>query len=420
MKYFGTDGIRGVVGKDLSSTLIKKVAKAIVLYYNKHKIKRVILVGNDSRQSSDYILAILETNLLKHGIRVENLGLCSSPCLAYLTKKYNYPIGLMLSASHNPSEYNGLKFFNCFGEKVDDSFEKEFEGLMDKKTKLKTYYYEKEKCVEILKQDYIHYLKKLKKFNFPVIIDASNGGTSEIVKSVFSKQEKIHSKPNGLNINKNCGCTNIEVLKSLCVKKQKIGFALDGDGDRIHIVDKNVDVLTGDKIIHVLSKIFQKQGDICVGTVYSNTGLEIGLKERNIALKRSEVGDKKVYDLMKKNNSILGGEDSGHIILRHYMNTGDGIMNAIIFANILQLSKLSIKELLANYSEYTQLRKNLPLTDCLSLESQIIETIKNKYKDARIIIRPSGTEPILRVFVEHKEKYMAEKILNEIMTVFTS
>jgi len=157
-----------------------------------------------------------------------------------------------------------------------------------------------------------------------------------------------------------------------------------------------------------------------VGTVYSNTGLEIGLKERNIALKRSEVGDKKVYDLMKKNNSILGGEDSGHIILRHYMNTGDGIMNAIIFANILQLSKLSIKELLANYSEYTQLRKNLPLTDCLSLESQIIETIKNKYKDARIIIRPSGTEPILRVFVEHKEKYMAEKILNEIMTVFTS
>ena len=218
MKYFGTDGIRGKVNEKLSIKTLNKVAKAIILYYKQNKLNKSLLVGNDSRLTSDYILAILCSKLLKNGIEIHNVGLCSSPCLAYLTQKFNYPLGLMLSASHNPAEYNGLKFFNSNGEKVSDAFEENFEFLMDKKTTLKNNVFTCLKNKENLKQSYIKHLKSHKKFNFPIILDCANGGTSEIVKSVFPKCEKINIKPDGKNINLNAGCTHIEMIKKLCIK----------------------------------------------------------------------------------------------------------------------------------------------------------------------------------------------------------
>ena len=417
MKYFGTDGIRGEINKDLNYNLIKKVAKAVVIYYKKHKLNKTLLVGNDSRISSDYILGVLSSVLLCHGIEIHNVGVCSSPCLAYLTKKYNYPLSLMISASHNPSNYNGIKFFNNRGEKVDDCFEQEFETYMSQNLPTQNDF-TIIKNVEKIKQDYVAYLKQIKHFDIDCIIDCANGGTSEICKQIFNKFEKINIRPNGNNINENAGCTHIEKLKSLCIKKQKIGFAFDGDGDRIHVVTTNGYVITGDKILYILSKFFQKSGDSLIGTIYTNTGLENCLKQRNILLKRAPVGDKNVYKLMTENNSTLGGEDSGHIILKPYSNTGDGVLIAIVLSNILQLSKLSIDELLENYTEYYQYKQNINLYDKFSATDNLKQTIKSYEKQgSKVIIRPSGTEPVLRIFVENKNETLAKTTLSRLVEI---
>ena len=419
MKYFGTDGIRGKIGEKLSTKTLNKVAKAIILYY-KQRTKKVLLVGNDSRLTSDYILMILGSKLLKNGIEIHNVGLCSSPCLAYLTQKFNYPLGLMLSASHNPAEYNGLKFFNSNGEKVTDYFEENFETLMDKKVSLKNNCFSCLKNAEGLKQNYINHLKSHKKFDFPIILDCANGGTSEIVKEVFPKCEKINIKPDGKNINQNSGCTHIETLKSLCVKKQKIGFAFDGDGDRIHIVDIDGTILNGDKILCILSKVFQQSNDICIGTIYTNTALEKLLKERNVALKRSAVGDKNVYALMNETKSNLGGEDSGHIILKPFMNTGDGMLIAILVGNILSICKTTLKELLSSYNEHHQFRENIKIDSSINVNSLMSNPAlllfmkQHENLGAKIIIRPSGTEPVIRLFVEHENKEIANNTIKEL------
>lgn len=190
MKYFGTDGIRGEIKKDLTDKLIDKVAKAIVLYYNKHKLKRVLLVGNDTRASSGYILARIEIKLLKNGIEIHNIGACSSPCLAYLTQKFAYPLGLMLSASHNPAEYNGLKFFNNFGEKVSDEFEEEFETFMDKNVSLKNNCFSNTKDVKYLIQTYISHLSKHKKFNFLLLSIVQTAEQVKFAKQFFQRKRK--------------------------------------------------------------------------------------------------------------------------------------------------------------------------------------------------------------------------------------
>ena len=414
MKYFGTDGIRGVVGDKLNEQLLKKVAKAIVAYYNQNKLNKVLLVGNDSRISSDFCLSCLESVLLKYGIYVENVGVCSSPCLAFLTKKFNYPLGLMLSASHNSKEYNGLKFFNNNGEKVSDEFEENFEKLMEKKHNFKTDY-AKHKSVEKLKLNYVSHLKNHVKNKQDFIYDCANGGTSKICKLLFPKQEKINCNPTGKNINENAGCTHIEFLRMQCLKKNKIGFAFDGDGDRISMVLATGEVVEGDKILYILSSFLQNKGNSIVGTIYTNSGLEKILNKRGISLIRAKVGDKNVYKKMLENNSFLGGEDSGHIILKTHTNTGDGVLTSIIIANLLELSNKSLSEILKDYTEHFQARKNLKVTENFTLSNNILNTIKSmENKGARIIIRPSGTEPVLRVFVEHKNKQIAENFLNEL------
>ncbi|MBR6778663.1 MAG: hypothetical protein IKM43_00705 [Clostridia bacterium] len=414
MKYFGTDGIRGLAVKDLNEKLLKKVANAIVKTYNKNKWNKILLVGNDTRLSSYYILSVLESVLLKHGINVETVDNCSSPCLAYLTQKFNYPLGLMLSASHNPSEFNGLKFFNNLGEKVSDEFEEEFENLMQKplKTKLK---FATHKNKEHLKQYYITHLKSLIKNKLPVIIDCSNGGASEICNAVFANAIKINNKPNGTNINQNAGCTHISFLRSLCIKQKKLGISVDGDADRIHLVSPKGNIFSGDKILYILSKFFQKSNDVLVGTIYTNSGLEKSLNKNKIKLKRAQVGDKKVSAMMKEFSSSLGGEDSGHIILKNRANTGDGLLIAIMVCNILELTNSTLEELTKDYQEHCQLRANFKLAKQFVMTKEIEDTIqKATQKDCKVIIRPSGTEPVLRLFVENKNKEIAQIFLKKL------
>lgn len=420
MKYFGTDGIRGIANKSLNKNLIIKVANAIVRFFS-DKTKKVLLVGNDSRISSDYILSILETVLLKNGIEVQNVGVCSSPCLAYLTKKYNYPLSLMLSASHNPSEYNGIKFFNSQGEKVDDKFEQNFELFMDMRPLKCKNIYRKSISVEHLKEDYINYLKSLKKTNLPCIIDCANGGASEIVKRVFSKTKIIGAYPNGENINFNSGCTHIENLRLMCIKNRLVGFALDGDADRLIVVDEFGNIIDGDKILYILSSFYLKSNDTLVGTIYSNEGLKKSLNKKHIKFYRSPVGDKQVYRAMKENKTILGGENSGHIILKTFSNTGDGILLSIILSNILSSTNLSFSSLLSDYHTHYQILENIENNKPFKMNENL-KLIIRKYEEngARIIIRPSGTEPILRVMVETKNEKKSKEILNKLLQYIKS
>ncbi len=415
MKYFGTDGIRGIVDKALNKILIKKISNAILMFYKKHKLNNVLLVGNDSRISSDYILSNIEASLLNHGIQVDNVGVCSSPCLAYICKKYKYPLAMMISASHNSWEYNGIKFFNSKGEKLSEKYEEEFENFMDSPARRHKVKYAIRKNVENFKSDYISMLKRLKRFDFPCIIDCACGGASEIAKSVFKRQFVINSNFNGYNINENAGCTNIDLLRFMCIKNHLCGFAIDGDGDRLNIVDEKGNIISGDKILFILSKFFQTANDVLVGTKYTNLGLEYSLNKRRIKLLRSDVGDKKVYHMMKQYSSSLGGENSGHIIIKHHTNTGDGILTAIIICNIKEITNLSFDELLRGYQEYHQEFLNLKLNTNFSFNDDLKCLIK-KYENegARIVIRPSGTEPVLRIMVENKDEKIAKNIINHL------
>lgn len=411
MKYFGTDGIRGIVDKNLSPVLIRKLARGIVNYFNINKLSRKILIGNDTRASGEYILSIIATILVKNNIQIDNLGCCTSPCLAYTTKKYAYPLGLMISASHNSYQYNGLKFFSTNGEKVSEEFEIMFENLMEKRINKFSNGYATVKNVEHLQQDYISKLKNLIKNRIDCLFDCANGASAKVIKQLFPKNEKMHVSPTGVNINLNSGCTHIEQLKLHCIKKHKIGFAFDGDADRVFAVSETGRILNGDLILFILSKFFQTNGDYLVGTIYTNLGLEYNLKMRKIGLIRAGVGDKLVVSAMKNHGSLLGGEESGHIIIKPFTNTGDGVLTAIILSNILALSGLSLDQLISEYQESFQLRKNL--TCYANLDYSILA---DKYNNEliRVIIRKSGTEPVLRVFVESFNKNLAEQTLNDI------
>lgn len=412
MKYFGTDGIRGIVGKKITPNLLKKVAKALVKYYSIHNLNKIILIGNDSRVSSDYISSIMQSVLLRYGIQIENVGVCSSPCLAYLTKRFNYPLSIMISASHNSKEYNGIKFFNSKGEKCGDDFEIKLENFIGKRTNTPTSFAHY-KNVENLKQNYISYLKRIKKSSINCIFDCAFGGTSDIVKILFPKHEKLHINYNGNNINENAGCMHIETLQSICRIKKKIGFAFDGDGDRITVISEKGNVISGDKILYILSKFYLKSGDNLIGTLYTNSGLEKALKSRNINLIRAKVGDKYVYEKMKETSSILGGEDAGHIIMRHFSNTGDGLLIAILISNIVHMSKLSLEELVSGYNEHYQATANI---ENKTLSQTSIQNLIEKFSPfSRVIIRPSGTEPVIRILVESENENNAKEILNKLL-----
>lgn len=410
MKYFGTDGIRGIVGEGLNKNIILKIANGIVGFFKKHKLPKLLLVGNDTRASSDYILSLIAGKLLACGIQIDNLGECSSPCLAFLTKKFNYPLGMMISASHNPQEFNGIKFFNTAGEKISEQTEDELESFMDKhhRTKLE---FAKLKNKENLKQTYVNHLRQHQLFDVPCLFDCAFGGTSQICHSVFGKNKIFNAQPNGQNINLNCGCTHIEMLRARCIAEHKIGFAFDGDGDRVLAVSATGEVVDGDKILFALAKHYLAKGDCLVGTIYTNTGLEIALKKFGINLIRAQVGDKNVYAKMSEHSALLGGENSGHIIIKKFANTGDGILTAICLTNLLK-NEADFENLFKGYVAHHQATANIKLKQNFVLTNEIKTLIEQSEKTGtRIIVRPSGTEPVLRIMVEDKNKETTEKIL---------
>ena len=427
-KLFGTDGIRSLSSDEIFNNLsLNTLSKAIIK--NNKNLK--IVVGRDTRESSKEIENNFVNALKKNGAKVFKAGLLSTPAIAYLTKKLNCNLGIVVSASHNPYQFNGIKFFNKNGEKCSDSdeskIEKDFFKLIKKKNKDKN-----NGKIQVIKNPFAIYKKKFTKIlirnNFSkklkIVIDCANGSSYKVAKYIFSKINinliYIKDKPNGKNINYKCGTLHPQSLISEVKKKSAdFGISFDGDGDRIICCDEKGKIIDGDKILACLAQYFfykSRTGlNALVGTLMSNRGLEKFVNEIGLKFYRSNIGDKFVYELMKKKKCFLGGEQSGHIILKEFGPSGDGILIALLLIKIISEYNKKTSEVFGLYNSHFQIQKNIKLKDSIDQKNKKINNLLKFYNNKvidndRVLIRFSGTEPVVRLLVEGK-KYSKVRLL---------
>ena len=373
-KYFGTDGVRGVANTELTCELAYKLGRAggYVLAQGKDKVK--VIVGKDTRVSGDMLEAALISGLMSVGCDVVTVGVIPTPGVAYLTKKYEADCGVVISASHNPVEYNGIKFFNKDGYKLDDSVELEIEDYIDNIEKVDCHpvgdKVGRKIFVHNAQRDYIDYLKSIVNVDFKglkVVLDCANGAAYKVAPTIFSELGAnvvtINSEPDGNNINDKCGSTHPEKLQAAVVdNKANLGLAYDGDADRLIAVDENGNIVDGDHIM-ILSAIHLKNKgklaqDTLVVTVMSNIGLKIAAQEHGINLATTAVGDRYVLEEMKNSGFNLGGEQSGHMIFLDYNTTGDGVLSSLVLAQIVLEENKNLSELASVMTQYPQVLVN--------------------------------------------------------------
>lgn len=443
-KYFGTDGIRRIANTHLTPELVYKVAKAGAYVLSKHSNHTpTILIGRDTRISGTLIESAMTAGFLSYGANVKLLGVIPTPAVAYLTKKLNADASVVISASHNTFEFNGIKFFSNKGMKIPDEIEEEIEEVMDsgkleeltaKNEKIGISEIEfdlmneyKEFIVNIFKDD----IKKNLREDFVVGIDTANGATYKIAEKIFTElginYRIISNEPTGININENCGSTHLENIKKF-VKDNKLslGIAYDGDGDRCLAVDENGNTIDGDIVLAIVSKYLKEKNklnkDTVVATVMSNLGLKKYTQTNNLNLVQTKVGDRYVLEEMLKNNYNLGGEQSGHIIMLDYNPTGDGILTSLMLIKILLESNATASKLTDIITIYPQVLVNAKVDDKkkydYSEDEEIqkeIEKLENEFSgDGRVLIRTSGTEPLVRVMIEGKDIDLLTKKANEL------
>lgn len=431
-KYFGTDGIRGFANKTLTVDTVYNIGRFIGNYYQKEKR---ILIGKDTRLSSDMFEAALCAGISASGCDAYLLGYCTTPALAYVTKNEKFAIGVMISASHNPYHDNGIKIFGNDGIKINEEIELKIEKYIDDPTSLSLETDEKiGRVIEYKKglTNYCEHLIKLFNDKLPkqkIILDLANGGSCFSAKKIFNELfldvNFINDNPNGININSKCGSTHLESLKeAIKTNNYDIGFAYDGDADRVLCLDSQGQLVDGDKIMFILAKHLKNKNklkdNLLVTTVMSNIGLFKSLDKENIKSLVVDVGDKNVLDAMTKNGYSLGGEQSGHIINNHYTNFGDGVLTSLMILEVLKETGKTIKELASEVNIYPQILKNYKVKDKNALMKD--ENILNKIKEVqdklgnegRVLVRPSGTEPLLRIMVEAKTLDLCQNCIDEI------
>lgn len=424
--YFGTDGIRGIVNNDLTEQIAEMVGNALA----RKKKKAKILIGRDTRVSGSFLLVAIATGALKGGADVVDVGVLPTPAISFLVKNKKFDYGVVVSASHNPKEYNGIKIFNSEGKKLSEKEESELERFFACPQTYSSLKVGGFKSSPNLKNAYIKYLKSVSQnLNaLKVVLDCSNGASyftaPKIFKSLGADVIKTACSNNGKKINENCGSTHIENLKNKVLKERAdVGFAFDGDADRIIAVDEKGDVFDGDKILYILAvQLHEKgllNGDTIVGTSHTNTGLLIALNKKKINLIRTDIGDKYVIDAMEKMNLSLGGEQSGHIIIKPFLPTGDGVLSALQIAGIMKTKNKSLSELF-DAKLLPQINKNIVVEDKLKVLnneklSQSVLQISNEIAPVgRIFVRASGTEPKIRVMIEHPDEEKAKRYVVEL------
>ena len=427
-KYFGTDGVRGVANKELTCDLAYKLGRAggYVLTNNEYKVK--VVVGKDTRQSGDMLEAALIAGLMSVGCDVITVGVIPTPGVAYLTRKYGAECGVVISASHNPMEDNGIKFFNKDGFKLDDEIELKIEEYIDNMEKIAYNPIGNEVGVRIHKhtaaQDYVDYLKSIVDTDLTglkVVLDCANGAAYKVAPEVFrelgAEVIAMNVTPDGENINHKCGSTHPEGLQKAVVEHNAdLGLAYDGDADRLIAVDETGTIVDGDHIMILGAVYLKKQNklanDTLVVTTMSNIGLHVAAKEYGIDLAITDVGDRYVIEEMKKSGHNLGGEQSGHMIFLDYNTTGDGTLSSLIVSKIVKEEGKTLSEQSALMTTYPQVLINVEVrnevknkfmeNDEIRAEIERLEKLMNG--TGRVLIRPSGTQPLVRVMLEGKDE----------------
>lgn len=417
-KLFGTDGVRGKINDDLTVQLAMKIGVATGYVLGKNKKVKVI-IGRDSRYSGQMLTMAVTSGLLSCGAEVIDVGIVPTPAVSYLTRELKCDIGIMISASHNPSVYNGIKIFNNEGYKLADEVEEQIENYILNEDVILGDNIGKYTLDLNLKNKYIAYLEKECKINkdLKIVVDCANGSASETAPILFKSISKnvtfINCDYDGYNINENAGSTHLDGLIS-AVKKNKadIGVAYDGDADRCMLVSSSGKVIDGDFILAICAKYYKSQGKLknntVVGTVMSNLGLKKFCETNDLSFEATKVGDRYVLESMMKNDYLIGGEQSGHIIFRHLANTGDGELTSIQILNIMSDTGKSLDELACVMINYPQVLVNVSVTKVGKEKykddneiTELIDSISNELADnGRVLIRPSGTERIIRVMIE--------------------
>ena len=437
-KYFGTDGIRGIAGESLTADLSFKVGKALGKLLTEKKEHPKVIIGRDTRISCDMIEQALTAGLTSTGVNVMTVGTIPTPAIAYLTKTIETDSGIMISASHNPYQDNGIKIFGPDGFKLTDDQELEIEHLIDNTDKIKNASFEKigklysgneltQKYVQHIKQSISGDLSGIK-----IALDCANGATTGVAPFIFGDLEAdietIGCKPNGININDNVGSTKIDTIANF-VKENNVdvGFAFDGDGDRVLAVDSKGNIVDGDKIMFILAKHLKEQGELkdnmVVSTVMSNIGFYKAIEENGLQSVKTDVGDRYVVEEMRNNDYSLGGEQSGHIILMNYATTGDGILTAVKLTDIIKTSGKSLEELAGEVSIYPQKLVNIKVIDKKSAmeDADILaecEKVETELKgNGRILLRASGTENLIRVMVEASSDELTDKYCEQVAKI---
>lgn len=438
-RLFGTDGARGVANSELTCELAMKIGRAAAMVLTEscaHKPK--VLIGMDTRASSHMLAAAIGAGLCSVGADVLIIDVVPTPAVAFLVKEYDYDAGVMISASHNPCEYNGIKIFQGNGYKLPDELENEIEEIILDETKLPPVVLGGDvgkisfssKAVD----DYIFHLAMTADGDFKgmkIALDCANGSASVTARALFTRLGAkcciINETPNGTNINENCGSTHLEQLQKFIVEnKCDIGFAFDGDADRLLVVDENGEVVDGDKIIAVCSKFMKENNKLknntAVVTVMSNMGFFKFCEKNGINCVKTKVGDRYVLEEMVKNGYIIGGEQSGHIIFLDYATTGDGQMSAIQVLNVLKSTGKKISELASEMQVYPQVLINVRVSNFGKARLDKDEEVQLAIREAseelgdtgRVLVRVSGTEPLVRVMLEGEDynqiKSLAESI----------
>ncbi|HJA72740.1 MAG TPA: phosphoglucosamine mutase [Candidatus Limosilactobacillus faecipullorum] len=441
LKYFGTDGVRGVANQELSPELAFRVGRAggYVLTRHSDRKRPQVLVSRDTRISGEMLESALIAGLLSVGIEVLRLGVVTTPGVAYLVRAQEADAGVMITASHNPIEYNGIKYFGSDGFKLSDELEYEIEQLLDAEADtlprpaadglgiVDDYKEGALKYTSFLEQTISTNLEGLK-----VVVDAANGATSGFIANLFADVNvdliPIHDQPDGLNTNLNCGSTHPESLQKAVVENEAdLGIAFDGDGDRCIAVDHEGNLVDGDKIMYICGKNMEENGrlkkDTVVTTVMSNLGMYKALEAHGMKSVKTKVGDRYVVEEMLKNGYNLGGEQSGHIIFLDHNTTGDGMLTALQLLQVVKTTGKTLKELAADVTTYPQELVNIKVPDkAAAMENANLKAIIAKVEgemngDGRVLVRPSGTEPLLRIMAEAPTKELVHNYVSRIAKV---
>lgn len=438
-KLFGTDGIRGITNKDLTPSLAYKIGGSVskVLKEELNKQNLTFIIGTDTRISKDMLTDATSSGVLSFGCNIIDVGVLPTPAISYLTKKLNADGAFIISASHNPSQYNGIKVLDNNGYKLSSALEEKVEenilNFKENNNINECGTRTKEECkVEL----YINHLLstiniKDELQNKKILIDTANGASYKTAEQLFSKLNinytLINNTPDGLNINKDAGSTHIDKLKELVLKEHyDLAIAYDGDADRCIMLDEDANEIDGDYILAICSNYLKEnnmlKNNTIVGTVMSNLGLINYCKDQNINFVATKVGDKYVLEHMLENDYILGGEQSGHIIFKEYANTGDGQLTSLQVLNVMAHTNKSLKKLKNIMEKYPQVMINVEATkeqkELYKTNEKIkdeINNIENTLKeDGRVLVRPSGTENLIRVMIEGKDKDTINKYCKEL------